>query len=87
MVSNSAQRVVLELEEGSAEVIRSFFSFFGAAIVAVEAVCLWVLGRKAMNVMAHIVYGSTLPAKLVELKDSQNSWEVQGLSSKRIHRV
>ena len=87
VVSNSAQRVVLELEEGSAEVIRSFFSFFGAAVVAVGAVCLWVLGRKAMNVMAHIVYGNTLPAKLVELKDGESSWEVQGLSSKRTHRV
>ena len=85
-LSNSAQRVFVELEEGSAEV-RLFYSFFGAAVVAIGAVGRWTLGRKVMTVMAHIVHRNTFPAKLLELKDGETAWKVQGLSSKKTHRV
>ena len=86
-VSTYVQRTLTELEDISADAVRTSGLVLQAMILTAGAGILWAIGRIVANRLMRSGHGNStsLPTRLVELKGDESVWEVTG--TKQMHRV
>ena len=85
-VSEVTQQTIVELEGLSTDLIRMFGRIAAVGLLTIGAVILWFLARAAANRAMRTVHGNTtLPCRLLEYKEGNSMWQVQG--SKNAHNV